>query len=102
MSIGEKMRSIAVGAQEGVKSGTLQMTHLALRVVTGIFVGLVLSLIAKQLIGYGNLSMLFVMLVILALIVRALKFWSFGKIFVFDIVCILVATVLNMYIHLAP
>lgn len=102
MSFGDRMRGFASGAQEGVKSGSLQFAHMALRVLTGLFLGLVLSLIAQKLIGYGTFSMLFVMLVILTLVVRGLKFWSLSKILVFDIICILVATVLRMYILLAP
>lgn len=102
MSFGDRMRGYASGAQEGVKSGSLQIAHLALRVLTGVFLGLVLSLIGQELIGYGTLSMLFIMLVVMALIVRAFRFWSFGKILIFDLICILVATLLRMYILLAP
>lgn len=102
MGIGEKMKGLAVGVQDGVKSSTLSLTHLLLRLVSGFFMGLTLALIGQELSGYGAFSLVFVTLVILALFTRVSKSWSIVQILIFDLICVLVAQLLRMYILLAP
>lgn len=102
MGIGEKMRGFATSAQDGVKSSTMSLLHVFLRLITGIFLGLVLSLIGQELMGYGTFAMLFVMVVVVGLIMKFMGGWSFGKILIFDLICILVAMLLRMYILVAP
>lgn len=102
MGIGEKMKGLAVGVQDGVKSSTLSLTHFALRLVSGFFMGLTVGLIGQELSGYGSLALVFVSLVVLALFVRLSKSWSLMQILIFDLICVLVAQLLRMYILLAP
>ncbi|MEK2643732.1 hypothetical protein [Bdellovibrio sp. BCCA] len=102
MGIGDKMRGLASSAQEGVKSSTLSFFHFTLRFVTGILLGLVLGLIGQELVGYGTFALLFVMVVILGIIMKVLSNWSMGQILIFDLICVLVAMLLRMYILVAP
>lgn len=102
MGIGEKMRGFATSAQDGVKSSTMSLLHIFLRLITGLFLGLVLSLIGQELMGYGTFALLFVMVVVVGLIMKFMSGWSFGKILIFDLICVLVAMLLRMYILVAP
>ncbi len=101
MGISDRMRGIATSAQDGVKSSTISFFHLTLRFVTGILLGLVLSLVGQELIGYGTFAVLFVVVVVLGLIMRFLATWSIGQILIFDLICVLVAMLLRMYILVA-
>jgi len=102
MGIGDKMRGFANSAQEGVKSTTLSVFHFSLRFITGILLGLVLALIGQELMGYGTFALLFVMVVVLSVILKLLANWSVGQILIFDLICVLVAMLLRMYILVAP
>lgn len=102
MGISDKMRGLAMGAQEGAKSSSLSLFHFALRFVTGICLGLVLSLIGQELIGYGMFALLFVIVVVMFTILKIFKNWSVGQILIFDLICILVGMLLRMYILVAP
>lgn len=102
MGLSEKMRGLASSAQDGVKSSTLSLFHFSLRFVTGLMLGLVLGLIGQELFGYGTFALIFVMVVVLSLILKFLGSWSVGQILIFDLICILVAMLLRMYILVAP
>lgn len=102
MGIGDKMRGLASNAQEGVKSSTISLFHFTLRLVTGLLLGLTLALIGQELMAYGTFALLFVMVVVVAVILKLLANWSIGQILIFDLICILVAMLLRMYILVAP
>jgi hypothetical protein len=102
MGIGDKMSGYATSAREGVKSSTLSFMHICLRLITGIFLGLVLALIGQELLGYGTFAVIFVMIVVTGLIMKFMSGWSMGKILIFDLICVLVAMLLRMYILVAP
>ena len=102
MGIGERMRGLASGAQEGVKNTTMSALHFGLRLLTGIMLGWVLSLIGQELMGYGSFALMFVIIVVLAIVMKFLSTWSFAQILIFDLICVLVAMLLRMYILVAP
>ncbi|WP_347359458.1 hypothetical protein [Bdellovibrio sp.] len=102
MGIGDKMRGLASSAQEGVKSSTISLFHILLRLVTGLVLGLTLALIGQELMGYGTFALLFVMVVVVAALMKILANWSIGQILIFDLICVLVVMLLRMYILVAP
>lgn len=102
MGISEKIKGMATSAQDGAKTSAISFFHFTLRFVTGISLGLVLGLIGQELVGYGTLALLFVMVVIVSVIMRLLSQWSIGQILIFDLICTLVAMLLRMYILVAP
>lgn len=102
MSIGDRMRGLASGAQEGVKTTSISLLHFSLRFLTGIVLGLVLALIGQELLGYGMFSLLLVIVVTLAASLKLLSTWSIGQILIFDLICVLVGMLLRMYILVAP
>ncbi|MGZ3771801.1 MAG: hypothetical protein ACXWRG_19125, partial [Bdellovibrio sp.] len=88
--------------QEGARTSALSFMHLAMRLTTGIILGLVFALIGQELIGYGTFALLFVMVVVLSVVMRLLSSWSIGQVLIFDLICILVIMLLRMYILVAP
>jgi hypothetical protein len=102
MGISDKMKGLSTNMQEGVKSSSISLIGITLRVITGFMLGLTLTLIGQELIGYGSLAMLFVMVVVVGLVVKTTSGWTIGKILIFDLVLVLVAMLLRMYILVAP
>lgn len=102
MGISDKMKGLATNVQEGVKTSSVSLLNLFLRLVTGFFLGLTLALIGQQLMGYGMFGLLLCLVVIMALVTKVLGKWSVGQILIFDLICILVAMLLRMYILVAP
>lgn len=102
VSISERMSGLSQRAQDSAKSGITSLVHLTLRFLTGFFLGLTLALIGQELIGYGTFALLFFVVVTIGMILKIFSDWSIPKILVFDFLCILIATILRMYILLAP
>lgn len=102
MGISDKMKGLSTNMQVGVKNSSVSLINLSLRVVTGLMLGLTLALIGQELIGYGSLALLFVMVVVVGLVVKTTSGWGIGKILIFDLILALVAMLLRMYILVAP
>ena len=68
----------------------------------GFIVGMTFALIGQQMIGYGWFSYVLVIVATLLIFHRVSRGWTWGKAIVFTIICVLLATLLNMYIRLAP
>lgn len=102
MGLGERMRGLATSAQDSAKETSLSLLHIFLRLITGTVLGLVLALIGQEMIGYGTFSLLFVVAVVLGVTFKTLSSWSIGQVLIFDLICILVAMLLRMYILVAP
>ncbi len=102
MSISEKFKSLFSSAQEGARSTTVTVLTLGLRVITGFFLGLLFALIGQELVGFGTVTFIFVITIIFALFMKLSMPWRLATIMVFDLICVLVAQLLRMYILLAP
>jgi hypothetical protein len=102
MGLGEKMNQLATNIQDGVKSTSTSLASLVVKFVTSFFIGITIALIAQEMIQYGTLAFVFMMLVVMGLIFKLISKWSLGATLVFDLICVLVALVLRMYILLAP
>ena len=88
--------------KETMKTAGTGFMALALRLLTGFFLGLTIAFIGQEIIQYGLVSLLFITAVIMGSFLKISSSWSISKILVFDLICVLVAQVLKMYILLAP
>ncbi len=102
MGLGDRMKGLAGNMQDGVKSSSLSLFNLCLRLVTGFMLGLTIALIGQELIGYGTFALLFCIVVVTSAITKILSGWAIGHILIFDLICVLVAMLLRMYILVAP
>ena len=102
MSIGDRMSGFATNMKDGAKNSSISLFHILLRLVTGLLLGLTLALIGQELVSYGTFALMFVMVTVTAIIFKILSSWGIGKILIFDLICVLVAMLLRMYILVAP
>jgi hypothetical protein len=80
----------------------LKIVNRFLQIFTSLLLGLTLSLILQEVIGFGTLAFVFVMLVGALLVFRLLRTWTIFSNLVFLFICILVGMLLRMYVMLAP
>ena len=102
MGFTDKMHDLADGMKSGAKTGFVKALLTLLRILSGFFLGLTLALVGSEVAQYGTLSLVFVTALILAAFMRVSQKWSLGQVLIFDLVIILVAQLLRMYILLAP
>jgi hypothetical protein len=102
MGVVDKMSHFASNVQDKMKSSSVFLFTLFVRLITGAFLGLTFSLILQELIGFGTFGFLFVSFVTMGLFVRASSTWSLLSVLVFDLFCVLVSLLLRMYILVAP
>lgn len=102
MGISDKMQGFSTNVQDGVKTSSVSLICLTLRVLTGFMLGLTLALIGQELIGYGTLALVFMMVVVMGLVLKTTSGWNIGKILILDLILVLVAMLLRMYILVAP
>jgi hypothetical protein len=102
MGLTDKMKGLSNNVQDGVKTSSVSLLNFTLRLITGIMLGLTLALIGQELLGYGSLAMLFAMVVVTGLVLKTTSEWTIGKILIFDLILVLVAMLLRMYILVAP
>jgi hypothetical protein len=96
------MANIITHAQERFKTSTNAMGLLAFKLLSGLFIGLTLALIAQEIIQYGIISLVFVIVVVTSCLLKIVKSWSWSHVFIFDLICVLIGLLLRMYILIAP
>ncbi len=102
MGLSEKLKSLFSSAQEGARSTSVTVLTLGLRILTGFFLGLLFALIGQEMMGFGTMVFVFIITIIFALFMKISAPWRLATILVFDLICVLVAQLLRMYILLAP
>lgn len=96
------MANLISNVQDRFKTSTGAMALLAVRLLTGFFIGLTLSLIGQEIIQYGWFSFVLVILVVTGLILKISKSWTWTHLLIFNLICVLIGLVLRMYILVAP
>ncbi len=102
MGVGDKMKDYASNIQDGAKSSAMSFAHISLRLITGFFLGMLTGLIAQELVGFGTFVLVFCVVVVMAVVLKVFSKWGMGQILIFDLICVLVAMLLRMYILVAP
>lgn len=76
--------------------------HLLVKSLSAFFVGFVISLVGRQLMGYESFGFIFVGVVFAGLFLKTFGRSSLMKVFIFDAFFIFLLLLLGMYINLAP
>ena len=92
------MGKIQVRLQESSKGLGL----LLFKVVTGFFVGVSISLVYRTITSIGDTATLFIIVVATMGFLRISKKWKLAGVVVFNLVCVLLAMLLRLYILVAP
>ena len=85
-----------------VKSSSNNFLIFLLRLASGAMLGLTLALIGQEIFEYQVFSFVFVIVITTGLFLRRSRRWGAARVFVFDLICVLVALLLRVYILVAP
>lgn len=79
-----------------------KVLHIFVKSLSALFVGLVVSLVGRQLFGYETFGFVFVGVVFAGFFLKAFRKSSLMKVIIFDSFFIFFLLLLDMYINLAP
>jgi small-conductance mechanosensitive channel len=102
MALTDKIKNFSNNVQQTTKNATYSLGHILLRIISGFLIGLVLALICQELFSLGLFMLVFLNVLFLALIYKLLAPRTIFQIVVFDFICVLIASLLRMYIQIAP
>jgi hypothetical protein len=88
--------------QYRLKTSSQSVVVMVVRIFIGLVLGLTVALIAQTIMQFGNFSFFLILVVVTAIFNKLTKAWKFGGLVGFSIFCILLGTVLRMYIMIAP
>jgi hypothetical protein len=96
------MAQLSMKLQNQFKETTESLSVYVLKIISGLLLALTLSLIFQEIIGFEALSFVLLSTTIMIGFMRIVRNWKVVSILVFDLVCILTALLLRMYILIAP
>lgn len=102
MGLSDGMSRVSQQMQDNVKMGLGGLFGWALKVISALALAFTISIIAQEVLKFGLLGQIFVMIVITGIIVRIMQKWTILNVLAFDLLCVLVGLGLKMYILLAP
>ncbi|MBL7669821.1 MAG: hypothetical protein JNM39_04995 [Bdellovibrionaceae bacterium] len=102
MGIAERISGMGQDVKEGIKSTSVFLVALVIRVLTGFFLGLTLGLIGQEVLDYSSFGLIAMILVTLGVFFKISTKWSIAQLLIFDLICVLVGQILRMYVTLAP
>lgn len=102
MGLSDKISTLSNNVQDTTKKVTYGFSHILLRLISGFFIGAVLALIIQEIFSLGTLMLVFLTTLFLALIYKTLSQRTVFQIVVFDFICVLIGSLLRMYILVAP
>lgn len=102
MGIAERISGMGQDVKEGIKSTSVFLVALVIRVLTGFFLGLTLGLIGQEVLDYSSFGLIAMILVTLGVFFEISTKWSIAQLLIFDLICVLVGQILRMYVTLAP
>lgn len=96
------MANLIGDLQHGVKQTSSHISVFILKVFSCFMVSITVALIFQEMIGFGTFSFVLIGVTLLLGLVKMMKNWSLTSVLVFDLICILVALLLRVYILVAP
>ncbi|MEQ1721560.1 MAG: hypothetical protein ABL930_00170 [Pseudobdellovibrio sp.] len=98
----DNLKNVTSNMQQSAKNASITIFQRLLRLISGFFVGIVLSLIIQEFTQSGTLMLLFFTTLFMLIVYKLLRPLSIFQIFIFDVICILIAISLRMYVMIAP
>ena len=96
------MANLIGDLHNGVKQTSGHISVFILKVFSSFMVAVTVALIFQEMIGFGTFSFVLIGVTLLLGLVKMMKNWSLTSVLVFDLICILVALLLRVYILVAP
>lgn len=88
--------------QYRLREGSNSLIKGIARSLVGFILGLTISLVCQQMMGYGDLAFFLVILSVVMAFHRITKTWTWTTLTVFSFVCVLIGLLLKLYILVAP
>ncbi len=102
MGLTENLKTMASNLQQGARNSTVTVSQKILRLMSGIFLALILSLIIQEMMQSGTLMLIFFTTLFTSVIYLFLGRFSILQILIFDLICVLVISLMRLYIMVAP
>lgn len=102
MSIVDRINNQAIQMGASAKLGVQSFFLLSCKIVSGLVLGLTFSLVGQEVFQYGPLLFGFVIVAITSVFYRLSKSWGPIGLLIFDLLCILAALLIRMYVVVAP
>ena len=102
MGVSERVSQFGQGLQTGVKNGSMSLGLFFFKLLTGLVIGLTFSLVGREIFQYENFMFVFVIISVTGIFVRTARSWTPWVLITFDVIAVLVAMLMRMYILIAP
>jgi hypothetical protein len=96
------MAQLVENVQQTLKKTSSSAALITLKVLTGLVLGLTLTLIFQEIFQYGNLLFMFVIVVFTGGFIRLSRSWDWKTLLTFNLICVLVGLLLRLYVLVAP
>jgi hypothetical protein len=88
--------------QYQLKKNSQNIGLFIVRFFSGVMLGITITLVGQQILGYGQLLFWFVIVLTTTVFLKITKGWKWTGVIVLDFVLILIGLLLKMYILIAP
>jgi hypothetical protein len=102
MAMTDKIKNFSSNVQQATKNTGRSVFQIILRLISGFFIGLILALICQEIFQLGTLMLVFLTTVFLGVVFKLLGPRTIFQIIIFDFICVLIASLLRMYVMIAP
>ncbi len=102
MSVLDQINSKASQMGTNARLGLQGLLLILCKIISGLILGLTFALIGEQIFQYGPLLFSFVIITVTGAFYRISKSWGSIGLLIFDLLCILAALLIRMYVVVAP
>lgn len=102
MSIVDRINSQAMEMSASAKQGVQSFFLLSCKLFSGLILGLTFALVGQEVFDFGPILFWFVILTITATFYRLSKNWGAIGLLIFDLLSVLGALLIRMYVVVAP
>ena len=88
--------------QGTLKESSRGLGLLAVKVISGLLLGLTVALVLKGFVAIANFAFLFVIVAMTGAFLKLSQKWKFTGVLLFNLFCVMTAMLLRMYILIAP
>ncbi|MEQ1877182.1 MAG: hypothetical protein ABL958_11080 [Bdellovibrionia bacterium] len=96
------MSEFMYNVQTKLKSSSTNLVLYFFKLLTGLFLGITFAIIGHTIIGFGDWSFWFILVMVTAVTLRVSKDWGAWGLVIFNLIVFLVGLLLRLYIQVAP
>ncbi len=88
--------------QGKLREGSRSFGLLLAKIISGLFIGLTVALIFRQVTSIGDFAFTFIIVLFIGAFIKMSQKWKFTGVLLFNLFCVMTAMLLRMYILIAP